>query len=250
MTLLKDEIFICLDCETTGLCPVNDRIIEVAIVKFTLEEEIERYETLIDPECVIPQSSTDIHNITQDMVQNKPKIHEVLPLLLQKIGSHIIVGHGIQFDLNILHESAKRHQVPNDLSRQKKVDTLRLARLYGESETNSLQGLRAHFNIDPEKAHRAMDDVLVNIPVFKKLSLGFKTTKDLLTRLEKPIYLKVMPLGKHKGRPFSEIPIDYLKWASRQDFDIDLKASIEKEIRARKKTTPFGFAANPFREIL
>lgn len=250
MLPFEKTVFICLDCETTGLCPKTNRVIEVAFVKFTFEDEIERFETLIDPECSIPSDSMEIHNITEEMVKGKPKIEEVLPFLLDKIADHIVVGHGIGFDLKILEESAKRAQIPSNLAFQSRIDTLRLARLYGESATNSLQALREHFNIDPEKAHRAMDDVLVNIQVFKKLSTGFKSAVDLLRRMEKPVYLKAMPLGKHKGKPFSEIPIEYLRWAIKQDFDMDLKASLEKEISARKKGTPFGFAANPFKELL
>ena len=65
-----------------------------------------------------------------------------------------------------------------------------------------LEKLREHFNIEPEGAHRAMSDVIVNISVFKYLSQSFKTTEQLLERLKKPILLKTMPLGKYKGRPF------------------------------------------------
>ncbi|KKM77463.1 hypothetical protein LCGC14_1369770, partial [marine sediment metagenome] len=64
--------------------------------------------------------------------------------------------------------------------------------------------------------------------------------------LEKPIALKKMPLGKHKNRPFSEIPIEYLKWAAGKDFDQDLLFSIRLEINARKKKTSFETASNPF----
>ena len=250
MSLLQKAVFVCVDCETTGLSTTEDRIIEVALVKFSFEGEVDRFESLIDPGCPIPAASTEIHNITDDMVVGKPKIEDVLPLLLEKIGGHVIVGHGINFDLQILQQSAQRAGIPCGLTAQPTIDTLRLARLYGESETNSLQALREHFNIDPEKAHRAMDDVLVNIQVFKELSRGFKSDVELLKRLERPVFLKVIPLGKHKGKPFPEIPIEYLRWAVKQDFDIDLKASIEKELAARKKGAPFGFAANPFRDLL
>src|SRR6185436_2439675 len=94
--------------------------------------------------------------------------------------------------------------------------------LYGESPTNSLQTLREHFNIEPEKAHRAMGDVGVSISVFKYLVAKFKTLEQVRERLKKPILLKKMPLGKYKGRPFNEIPIEYLRWALRGDFDQDL----------------------------
>ncbi|PCI92693.1 DNA polymerase III subunit epsilon, partial [Candidatus Aerophobetes bacterium] len=46
-------------------------------------------------------------------------------------------------------------------------------------------------------AHRAMNDVVVNIEVFKNLSTSFNTTKALLDRLKKPIPMKTIPLGKY-----------------------------------------------------
>ena len=167
MTLIKEDTFICLDLETTGLDPRADRIIEIGAVIFNFSETIATFESLIDPECLIPESSIAIHHITNDMVQGKPKIQEVLPNLLKFIGKHIMVGHGIPLDMSFLNEAAKRYCIPCTLESHPYIDTLRLARLYGESPSNSLETLRAHFNIAAEGAHRAMNDVIVNIEVFR-----------------------------------------------------------------------------------
>jgi len=61
--------------------------------------------------------------------------------------------------------------------------------------------------------------------------------------------MKVMPLGKHKGRLIKEIPLDYLKWAVRKDFDQDLIFSIKQEIRKRQKGQSFNQASNPFSQL-
>ncbi len=249
MGLLAQETFICLDCETTGLEAKTDRIIEVAVVKFNFSDNLESFETLVDPEIPISEISMSIHHITEQMVQGKPKIQEVLPKVISMIDSHIIIGHGIQMDLAFLAESAKRFDIPNPFERLVFIDTLRLARLYGESPTNSLEKLRQHFNIEAEGAHRAMSDVIVNIRVFKYLSTKFKTTQELLERLKKPILLRTMPLGKYKGRPFNEIPIEYLKWALRGDFDQDLIFSIKTELQKRSKGNRFEQSANPFSQL-
>ena len=58
-----------------------------------------------------------------------------------------------------------------------------------------------------------------------------------------------MPLGKHKGRPFSEIPIEYLLWAANKDFDQDLMFSIRSELKKRKSGSLFKQAANPFSQL-
>jgi len=246
MGLLKNETFVCLDCETTGLEIEKDKIIEVAVVLFKDNEILDTFETLIDPEVEIPQESTNIHHITNDMVIGKPKIHEVLPHVIQMIGKHIIVGHGIPFDISFLEKASKIHCIPNTFSGHPHFDTLRLARLYGESPINSLEKLREHFNIAEEGAHRAMSDVVVNIEVFKYLTKNFKTTEQIVEKLKKPISLKTMPLGKHKGRFFSEIPVEYLQWALRKDFDMDLMFSIQSELKKRKKVSSFTQNSNPF----
>jgi DNA polymerase III subunit epsilon len=249
MSSLSNDVFVCVDCEATGLDLKADRIIEVAAVKFTFKEVLDSFETLIDPECTISAASQEIHHISQKMVLGKPKIHEVLPQLHKFFDKYILVGHGIGFDIALLSEEAKRFQIPSPLSSMISIDTLRLARLYGESPTNSLEQLRKHFNIEPEGAHRAMSDVIVNIEIFKFLSSSFKTTKDLLKRLERPIQLKTMPLGKYKGRRFDEIPLEYLLWAMKKDFDQDLLFSIETELRKRKKGKSFEQASNPFSSL-
>ncbi len=246
MTLLHKQRFVCLDCETTGLDTKKDHIIEVAAVRFTFESILETKETLVDPGVIIPEESIAIHNITQDMVTGKPSIKSVLPEFLDFVGSDIIVGHGIGFDISILFESAKRSHIETTIHKNKFIDTLRLARLYGESAINSLDHLRKHFNIEYHGAHRAMNDVLVNIKVFKHLAHNFKTTKEILQRLEKPILLKNMPLGKHKGRAFRDVPIEYLRWAVKQNFDQDLMHSIKTEMKKRKTGSSFLSSSNPF----
>jgi DNA polymerase III subunit epsilon len=246
---LDQDIFICLDCETTGLDPKKDRIIEIAVAKFTTSEILESFQTLIDPECPISESSIAIHHITESMVVGQPKIQEVLPRIADLLDHHIIIGHGISLDLNFLAESAKRCQVPASFDKAPSIDTVRLARLYGESPTNSLETLREHFNIEPEGAHRAMSDVVVNISVFKYLTQTFKTTEQILERLKKPILLKAMPLGKYKGRPFHELSVEYLNWVAHADFDQDLLFSARTELQKRKKGDRFLEAANPFSQL-
>jgi DNA polymerase-3 subunit epsilon len=129
------------------------------------------------------------------------------------------------------------------------LDTLRMARLYGESPINSLEGLRKHFNIPLEGAHRAMSDVIVNIEVFRYLARRYKSTKQLFDALSRPILMHTMPLGKHKGRPFKEIPLQYLQYMSYKDFDQDLLFSIRAELKRRKLGNQFGQASSPFANL-
>lgn len=246
MKFLNKETFICLDCEMTGLDPERDQIIEVAVAKFTFNEVLEEFETLIDPKCPIPDESIAIHHITDEMVFGKPTIDQVLPKLIEMIGRHIVIGHGIKHDIDMLARAAEKHGIPQAIRKNRMMDTLRMARMYGESPINSLEQLRKHFNIPLEGAHRAMSDVVVNMNVFKQLCREYKTVDDVFDMLSRPILMKVMPLGKHKGRLIKELPLDYLLWAARKDFDDDLLFSLRSEIKKRKKGNLFSQATNPF----
>lgn len=249
MKHFEKETFICLDCEMTGLDPVQDRIIEIGIVKFTFDGVIESFESLIDPERPISPDSIAIHHITEEMIVGKPKIEEVLPRILELIGSHIIVGHGILHDIDMIAKACERSKIPTRIRHNATLDTLRMARLYGDTPVNSLEQLRRHFNVEPEGAHRALSDATVNAHVFKHLCRNYRSMHELNDALSRPIQMKIMPLGKHKGRPIKELPIEYLLWAARKDFDQDLLFSLRSEINRRKKGNLFTQAASPFSDL-
>lgn len=249
MGSIRKDTYICLDCETTGLSVETDQIIEVAVQKFNFDGTLESFETLIDPGIPIPPDSMAIHKITDEMVRGKPKIEEVLPEVFKLMGKHTVVGHNICYDLAMLKMAANKLGIPCPINPENSIDTLRLARLYAESPSNSLETLRKHFNIEEEGAHRAMNDVVVNVKVFKYLAIDFRTTEEILERLKAPILLKTMPLGKHKGLPFRDIPQNYLHWASNQDFDMDLSFTIKQERNRRKKHKPFSQSSNPFSDL-
>ena len=249
MPKISEAEFVCIDVESTGLDVNNDRVIEIAGAVFTFTNIGEEFESLINPEREISKESQAIHNISDEMVRDQPRMIDVLPGFLSFVGRRTIVGHGIQFDIDILCQEAARVGLPCTLRQNPFIDTLRLARLYGESPTNSLDALRRHFNIAAEGAHRAKGDVIVNIQVFRRLCDRFRTTEQIEQALAKPIFMKTMPLGKHKGRPLREIPLDYLCWAARQDFDRDLLFSLRSEISRRKKGGTFCVASNPFNSL-
>ena len=248
--LIEKEEFICIDCETTGLDPENDRIIEVAIARFNLHEVLEQKEWLIDPRCPIPESSIQIHHITEEMVKGKPRIEEVLPEILSMAAALPIVGHGILFDVQLLAYAAKRSNRPCRLEKNPLIDTLRMARRYGGSSSFSLETLREHFAIEYEGPHRALNDVIVNIEVFRQLAKDYSSTKELLKILSKPVLMERFPFGKYKNRLLKEVPIAYLRWTKKLNLDEDLSYSVNQEIKRRAKGDNFLQAGNPFKDLL
>lgn len=249
MGLLEKEIFLCVDCETTGLDVKEDQLVEVGAVLFTIEENLETFTTLINPGSPISAASQEIHRISDAMVADAPSIKEILPDLLNFLKKGIFVGHGVDFDLQLIARDAEAHGLHFGYSSRRVIDTLRLARLYQKSPVNSLEGLRRHFGIPAERAHRALDDALVNAAVFRKLAYPYKRTESLFQALSRPIKLKRMPLGKYKGELLTDIPLNYLKWAVRLDFDQDLRFTIRQELSRRKQGGHFQEATNPFRQI-
>jgi DNA polymerase-3 subunit epsilon len=245
----ENQEFICVDCETTGLDIDQDRIIEVACVRFDMQTVLEQYETLVNPEIEIPPTTTAIHHITNSMVQNQPLIQDVLPKILTFIGRGVLIGHGIKFDVDMLAKAAERAEIPCTISNNPSIDTLRMARLYGDSPCNSLEDLGKHFNIGTEGAHRAMNDVMMNVEVFRQLAKKYQNLKQIENVLSRPIKMKTMPLGKHKGRSFRDIPINYLYWALKKEFDQDLMFSIREELKRRKTGNLFSQSSNPFKDL-
>ncbi len=243
------ESFVCLDGEFTGLDPDQDRIIEVALVRFTLHDILDRWETLIDPEHPISPEAEQIHHISDRMVIGKPKCGEVLQDIFDFIGPSYLVGHAVQHDLTMLKKEAERVQFHLPSLDGRIIDTLRLARAYGDSPNNSLQVLATHFNLEVGKSHRAMDDVLLTVGLFRHLMKRYRNLGEILTLLSRPILMKYMPLGKYKGRLFSEIPQAYLQWALKLKFDDDLTHSIKLELKKRKQGEGFLYQNNPFAEL-
>ena len=74
------------DLETTGVDTVNDRIVEVSMIKIMPSgEEVVRTRR-INPQMHIPEQATAIHGITDEMVKGAPKIKEALEAFYGFIG--------------------------------------------------------------------------------------------------------------------------------------------------------------------
>ena len=125
MGLIHKDTFVCFDCEATGLDPRKDQIVEIAAVRFTFDGILDSREDLIDPGCLIPQHTIEIHHITDAMVKGKPPIQEVLPDYLKFFEGHVLIGHGIPFDIAIVESSARKFRIPSKLSKLSFMDTLR-----------------------------------------------------------------------------------------------------------------------------
>lgn len=236
MTNKEKDTFVCIDCETTGLDVKNDDVVEFAAIKFNGRGEyLDQIHFLVKPQHSIPEESAKIHNITNEMVANAYTLDRHVRTIRDFVGDLPIVGHMVSFDIKILENNSKRLSKPIKLRNNLAIDTLRLARQYQNSKSNSLAGLCEHFNIETLKAHRALDDVKMNVSVFLKLYRTFSNFQSLENTLSKPIKILYMPFGKYRGSLISSLKDNYLLYINKlKDIDNDLKHTIHQEIKGRK----------------
>lgn len=113
---MKDIVF--FDLETTGLDPVNDRIVEFFArrVKVTdinglagMFETVKEYHSYFNPGMKIPEKSTAIHRITNEVTDHAPKFYERAKEIISIFDGAVISGFNIDnFDLNFLRFEFRR----------------------------------------------------------------------------------------------------------------------------------------------
>ncbi len=169
---LKDNEFVVVDIETTGLnaTPVGgrmDAILEIGAYKVKDGNICESFTTFVNPERKISDEITKLTGITDEMVADAPTSAQVMPDLYKFMYGSIIVGHNIiNFDFNFLeHYCAEEGYILD----RKMIDTVDLARglIFG-LPNYKLNTLADHFGITFNH-HRAIDDALVTAKIFIRL---------------------------------------------------------------------------------
>ncbi len=159
---------IAIDLETTGLSPLVDRIIEIALYKVTPNKSgvtIAVFQTLINPGIPIPAHTTAIHNITDEMVINAPYLHEVLEELKSFVGLIPIVAHNAKFDLGFIVMGMQKSNV--GFKANPIYCSCKLARHTHKEITNhKLVTLVKELNIPLLHHHRALDDAFASLKIF------------------------------------------------------------------------------------
>ncbi len=159
-TLLKKlnlSTFIAFDFETTGLDPQNERIIEIAAIRFVQGEPKDRFVKLVNPGRPISKFITDITGITNAMVAEAPTENEIVNDFIKFLGNDPLVAHNTQFDISFLKELNKRFNV--NWAVPDLYDTLQLARTFiYDQPTFNLGSVSEYFNLSAEGSHRAEKD--------------------------------------------------------------------------------------------
>jgi DNA polymerase-3 subunit epsilon len=185
-TPLIETRFCVIDLETTGTDRHNDMITEVGAAIFEGGDCLGTFQTLINPGRAIPPTITMLTGLTDALVATAPRIEAVLPSLLEFIGSSVIVGHNVGFDLGFLNAALERSQRPR-LDRPT-IDTVPLARRLVRSEVRNcrLGTLAETFGLAHQPSHRALDDVLatadlLHLLIERAAGLGVLGLDDLIS---------------------------------------------------------------------
>lgn len=151
---MKEEIFVAIDVETTGLSPVSNELIEVSAIKYKGTKKVETFSTLIKPKVSIPTRITQITGITNNMVKNCPPVEEVMPKLVEFIGDSPIVAHNANFDYNFIQSHSN-----NSFSKNKVIDTVAISRkMYPQLPNHRLGTIAKQIGITEDGFHRAEFD--------------------------------------------------------------------------------------------
>ena len=157
--------FVAFDLETTGLDSDRDAIIEIGCVRFSGDEVVDRFSSLINPRRKLSFFITSLTGITDRDLVGKPSIDDVLPDLRRFLGSSPLVAQSAGFDLGFLRAAGL--YLKNEV-----YDTFELASILLPNRSSySLGALAAEFGIELASAHRATDDAEATGRLFNALAV-------------------------------------------------------------------------------
>ncbi len=179
---ILDE-FIAVDVETTGLRPLNQRVIEIALHRYRAGESVERFETLLNPGRSIPEFITRLTTIRDMDVAEAPVFVDVADRVLEFIGDGLLVGHNVRFDISFLNaelKRAKRQPLINE-----RLDTLTMAVRYLDNlRKPSLDRVASALKLGTRDVHRAGRDAALTAQIAIRLTeiasrTGVRSIDDL-----------------------------------------------------------------------
>lgn len=163
--------YVCVDIETTGLSKDKDSIVEIGAIKVVDGKKKEVFEQLINPERKMPSGAMMVTGITDDMLEDKPTIEQVMPKFVTFCQGYPLLGHNVSFDYGFLKTNAARLKLNWSASC---MDTLKIAKKYlPQLPSRKLEYLCDYFNIIDEHHHRAMNDAQITIALYQILAERF-----------------------------------------------------------------------------
>ena len=163
LQLSKDLVF--FDIESTGLHVIRDRIIQIALIKYSGKGKPPEERTyLVNPGIPISEEAMNVHGITPKDVARKPNFPQLAQEIFDFIGNADLAGYNSnRFDVPMLMEEFDRAGLEFSLDNRRLID---VQRIFYKMEPRTLSAaLRFYCQKEIENAHDAMADVKATIDV-------------------------------------------------------------------------------------
>lgn len=164
---MKNLEYAIVDIETTGGNARGSRITEIAIIIHNGSKEIERFETLVNPQQEIPIPIFALTGITNEMVSKAPIFDDIAERVFEMLSGRVFVAHNVNFDYSfVYHELGKSGFTWT----ARKLCTVRAARKIKPGLASySLGRLCKSLDIPLENQHRAGGDATATAILFSLL---------------------------------------------------------------------------------
>lgn len=249
---LKNPI-IFFDLETTGTDINKDRIVEISYIKVYPNGYEESKNMRINPGMHIPESSSQVHGITDDDVKDCPLFKDVAKSIAKVFEGCDIAGfNSNRFDIPLLVEEFLRVGVDLDLRKHKFID---VQNIYHKLEKRTLIAAYKYYcGKNLEDAHSALADTKATYEVLQaqldhypnelKNDVNFLSEFSTMTKTVdfagRMAYdengNEVFTFGKYRGMKVTDVlhrDPGYFGWILQGDFTLDTKRELMK-IRLRE----------------
>jgi DNA polymerase-3 subunit epsilon len=233
-----------IDLETTGINLANDRIVEIAIVKVSVNGETKKMRKFINPQIPIPPTATAIHGITDEMVKDQPFFKDVANEIKQFLLGCDLGGYNSnRFDIPLLVEEFLRSGTDFDVNEVELVDVQRIFHLL--EPRNLSAAYKFYCSKDLTDAHSAEADVNATWEILQAQILKYPQLGNSIPEIQKVIGKEeivdfarrfvvdngtiVFNFGKHKGKPVTKVLKEepqYYDWMMKSDFELHTKKKI------------------------
>ena len=245
MQIKKPIVF--FDLETTGTDTLNDRIVQIAIIKVSADGERVEKERLINPTIHIPAEVTKVHGVSNEMVKDAPTFQQVAKSLFEFIKGCDLAGYNhLNFDMPILIEEFARAGI---VFPEPDVQYIDVMKIYFHFHPRTLSAAyQLYCKKDLENAHNAMADTQATLEIFEsQLATHFDNETnideihqlcfsgrhvDFSRRLARDKEGEIVfAFGKHKGQRVRD-NLGYADWMLKGNFAADTKRVLREIIQA------------------
>lgn len=175
--LIEDDVIV-LDTETTGLSCAENELIEISAARLRGREVVDRFDTFVHPNGLIPLEITELTSITNADVAHAPRAEEAVAALEEFVQGCPVIAHNATFDRSFI-ESVKGGVKVSDIW----IDSLALSRIALPRLSSHKLATMAELFGCAAVSHRASDDVEALCGVWRILLCALTDLPGGLMRL-------------------------------------------------------------------